>query len=552
MSRVRSFAIGAALVGVCAGLAFPASAAGQATAPRATPLREDLPGWMTNWNPLARIGDLPRRLPAGPRFPDLLSFAAPRVGEFWTAGNPGALARELDDRRADFRLAAQGASGDYARPLDPGGVGQTAVSTTGWTQVGERGAAIGRAVFDRTSFRDSIFADVLVPYGSNPFIVADTMGDPLQRSALRLEGALSWRFGRLGTGFAVGWEGQSSRSVTSPVPRLDRTATPGLTAGVTYDLGPLRLGGFGRWRRTAEFIQIHTVAQATRIFQLEGYAEPIPLDLGSGAYRRRFDRDASAYGASAAFAALGADWALYGMRERASEGQFVRFLESDPPLDTWDASGWKFGMAGQWAFQGPGAADWLITADGGYRTIEGEAFQAEIGDIIFTADESQLDLGLDVRVRAATGWLFGGRAEVRRSRRDRHDLFAEATSDIQGTEGGGALELGRVLGGGRVGVSAGVRVASYGPSGTMPHPGRLGPSYRRFVGPSLALDLNQVLLTSGVLTVRWQAAKTTGFWIRGALGTMSPGQALLPLTPLGSRRGWAVTLGVVLDEHLLP
>ena len=527
---------------------LPATAAGQATSPPGTPLQEELPGWLTNWSPLRRTADLPRRLPVGSRFPDLLSSPAPRVGEFWTAGNPGALKRELDDRRADFRLAMQDASGSYARPLDPGGLGRVAISTTGWTPVGTRGAAIGGAVFSRSSLRDSTFADVLLPYGSNPFVVADTMGDPVQRSAVRLEGALAWEFGKLGAGFATGWEGQSSRTIASPVPRLDRTATPGLSAGVTYDLGSLRLGAFGRWRRTAEFVQVHTVAHPGRIFQLEGYAEPIPLDIEQ-VYRRRFEQDASSLGASVAFTAIRGDWTLYGLRERSSEGQFVRFHVSEPPKDTWDAKGWRVGVAGQWAFKATGDADWLITAEGEYRTLVGEAFQGAIGGVVFTADESELDLALDTRVRLDAGWVLGGRAQLRRGRRDRRDLFVQATSDIRGVEGGGALELGRMLGGG-VGVSAGIQVASYGPAGTMPRPSRLGPEYRRFVGPSLALDLNQARVSGGVLTVRCQTGQTSGLWLRAAFASISPEAGALPLTPTGDRRAWTVTAGVVLDELL--
>ncbi|WP_420637349.1 DUF6850 family outer membrane beta-barrel protein [Candidatus Palauibacter sp.] len=506
---------------------------------------------MTNWSPLSRIADLPRHLPAGARFPGLLSTPAPRVGEFWTAGNSAALARELDDRRADFRLAWRTTSGHYARPLDPGGVGRGEVSTTGWTQVGRRGAAIGSAIFDRTSLRDSIFADVLLPYGSNPLIVVDTIGDPLRKSALRLEGALGWEFGRFGVGLAAGWEGQSSRTVVSPVPRLDRTATPGFSAGLSYDLGPLRLGLLGRMRYTAEFIRIQTVAQPSRVFQFEGYAEPIPLDLHPARYERRHERDSHSFGASAAFAALGADWALYGLREQASEAQFVRLQESDPAKDMWDAEGWKFGLAGQWAFRGARDAEWFVTVESEYRTLEGEAFQASIGDIIFTAEESRLDLGVDTRLRFANGWLLGGRAEVRQSRRDRHDLFAEATSDIRGTEGGGALELGRGFGQ-RLAISAGAQVAIYGPSGTMPNPDARGPEYGRFVGPGLALDLNRVLVTGGVLTLRWQTGATTGLWFRSVLGSLSPRETQLPLTPTGNRRAWAVTVGVVLDEVLFP
>ena len=550
--RARSFS-GAvtAVVGACLWLALPAPAPGQATSSHGTPIQAVLPAWLTNWSPLSRIADLPRRLPAGARFPGLFSSPAPRVGEFWTAGNPGGLGRELDDRRADFRLAVQSTSGDYARPLDPGGVGRGEVSTTGWTRVGERGAAIGAVVFNRTSLRDSIFADVLLPYGSNPLIVADTIGDPLRNSSLRIAGALGWQFGRFGVGFTAGWEGHSSRTVASPVPRLDRRATPGFSGGLSYDLGGIRLGLLGRIRRTAEFIRIQTVAQPSRVFQIEGYAEPVPLDLHPARYERRYEQEAYALGASAAFAALGGDWALYGLRERTSEDQFVRLLESDPPKDVWDAHGWKFGIAGQWMFEGAGAAEWLVTLDGEYRTLKGEAFQESLGGVIFTADETQLDLGLDARAQFGNGWLLGGRAELRRSRRDRRDLFAEATSDIRGIEGGGALELGRVLGE-RVGVSAGLQVASYGPAGTMPRPNRLGPEYRRYVGPGLALDLNQALVTGGVLTLRWQTGQTTGFWLRGAFSALSPSKPFLPLTPTGSRRAWTVTAGVVLDERLLP
>ena len=118
-------------------------------------------------------------------------------------------------------------------------------------------------------------------------------------------------------------------------------------------------------------------------------------------------------------------------------GIFRRLL--DLPV-AWNADGWRFGVAGQWAFKAAGGADWLITADGEYRTLVGEAFQDAIGGVIFTTDESQIDLALDTRVRFGGGWLLGGRAELKRGQRDRRDLFAEATSNIRGIEGGGALK----------------------------------------------------------------------------------------------------------------
>ena len=86
----------------------------------------------------------------------------------------------------------------------------------------------------------------------------------------------------------------------------------------------------------------------------------------------------------------------------------------------------------------------------------------------------------------------------------------------------------------------------------MPNPDARGPEYGRFVGPGLALDLNRVLVTGGVLTLRWQTGATTGLWFRAVLGSLSPRETQLPLTPTGNRRAWAVTVGVVLDEVLFP
>lgn len=524
----------------------PSSADGQATSARGTPLASAQPGWLTSWSPLARLSDLPRELPAGPRFPDLLSSIAPRVGEFWTAGNPGALAREVEDRRAEFRFGLQGTSGDYARPFDPGGLGRGEVSTLGWTRLGDRAAVIGNAVFDRTSFRDSLFADVLLPYGSNPFMVADTIGDPMQRSAIRIEGALGLEFGRLGAGFAVGWEGQSNRTRASPVPRLDRTASPGFSLGASYDLGAIRLGVFGRYRQIAEFIQVYTVAQPSRIFQIEGYEEPIPLDLQPDLYRRRFERDSHAWGASAAFDALGGAWTLHGRHEQTSEAQFTRTSEADPPSDTWDADGWHVGFAGQWAF-GPGETPaWLVTADARYRTLTGEAYQAAIDGILFTVDETRLEAGVDLRGEISDGWLLGGRLEYRRSEHDRRDRLASAASDVTATELGGSAEIGRAFG--RFGLSLGGLYSAYRPTGTIPDPATLGPEYRRYVGPGLALELTDATTAAGSATIRWQARSSAGLWLRGVYGSLSPSDTSIPLAPDGSRRAWIITAGAVLDE----
>ncbi|MCG8468811.1 MAG: hypothetical protein MJB57_11495 [Gemmatimonadetes bacterium] len=521
-------------------------ATGQAISPSGTPLPDDPPAWLSAWSPLRRSADLPRRLPSGVRPLDLLTSPTPRVGEFWTAGNPGALRRELDDRRAEFRATLRSTSGTYARPLDPGGIDLGGLSTQGWTRLGTRGAAIGGAAFDRTSLRDSLFADVLLPYGSNPFVVADTSGAPMRRSAVRLEGALGWTFGRLGAGFALGWQGQSNRTVASATPRLNRVASPGFSAGFSYDVGGLRLGAFGRLGATAEIIQLQLLAQPTRIFQIEGYEEPIPLDLTAAFYERRFERTSYAIVGTAAFRVAGGAWAIYMGREGTSEDQFLVSNQADAPRDRWDADGWSAGLAAQWTI-GDGREPWLLTVGGDYRSVSGDAFQASIGGILFEVEERRLFADAELRGRLGSDWLVGARARLRRSTHDRVDRLVEASSDITATEAGGSIEVGRMLTE-SVGVALGGQLSTYGPSGTLPDPSTLGPVYRRFVGPELALQLTEATHTGGSATIRWRTANRTAVWARAVFGSLSPDGSDVPLAPSGSRRDWIVTVGVTLDE----
>ena len=499
---------------------------------------------MTNWSPLTRIADLPRALPGltagvGADWPD-----APRTGEFWTAGNVGAMGLEVRDHRTRFRLGLHDVSGAYRRPLDPAGVGQATLSASGWTSLGRGVAAAGNVVVDGTSFKDSLFADVLLPYGSNPLIVADTLGDPMRRRAVRLEGAIGIHSGRLGAGLALGWEGQSNRSVASPVPRLNRTAGPGLAAGLSYDCGPLRLGVLGRWLHAIEYVNVRTVAQSARVFQINGYAEPVPLDFYPGQYERRFERDGHAAGASGAFQALGTRWTLYGLRERITEDRFFPSQSTELPRDTWNADGWVTGGAGQRAFI-VAKTQLLVTLESKYRTLAGEALEADVGDIVVLVDDSRLDISLDVRARLAGGWHAGGRAEFRRSAHDRLDRLVVAGSEVRANEGGVSVEIGRMLGE-RWGIATAAGIASYGPAGLLPDPRIMGPQYKRYLGPGLALELSRAIAASGAVSARWIANETTAIWMRTSVGALRPrqGDVRIPLTPEGSRRSWSLSVGV--------
>lgn len=538
----------APLAALCATLSVATGSAGQATSSPATVLNNAAPAWMTNWSPLRRIADLPRELPGASRFAGLLSAPAPRVGEFWTAGNPGALGREVHDSRADFRFDWRGASGDYIRPLDPAGLRQGVLGASGWRRHGQRSAVVGNAVFDRTHLADSVFSDVLVPYGSNPFIVIDSMGHPTRRSAIRLEGAMGRDLGRLGLGFAVGWEGQSNRTAASAIPRSNRTVSPGVAAGLSYDLGTLALGVLGRWRRTVELIDIRALPESRGVvLQLEGYAEPVVLAFVNQRYTRRYERDALSAGATAAFNAPWGKLALYALRERASEDQFAVSLLTARPPDNWSGAGWTLGGAGQYGI-GPPGADWLLTFDGKYRIVAGDAHQASIDSVVFEVSESQLDVGLDLRARFGSDWQMAVRGDLQRVGRERSDLLVPVHSDVRATMGGGSIELSRMVRD-RLGIAAGIQVGSYGPAGLLPDPMTMGPKYGRYVAPGLALELAGATIAAGTASVRWQLRENAGIWIRGVFGSSQPrGDGVaIPMRPEGSRRSWALTAGAALD-----
>lgn len=536
-----SLALALAGAGLPEGAAAQVGAAGSVGSPAAA-----APEWVWGWSPLRPLLDLPRdRLPGGAvDMPALLTAPAPRVGLFWTAGNPAGLPLEVREARAEFRAGAAGISGDYARPLDPGSESAVGASALGWRPLGPRGAVIGGFAAGRASFGDSLFADVDRPYGSNPYLVIDTIGDPVDRITARLEGAGGYRLGDLGVGLALGYESGEANTVESPVPKNARSVMPAVTAGISYGDQGLRGGVFCRWQGWTEQITVTTVARPSRIYQLDGYGEPEPLDLQPARYQRRFERDGRAVGAAVAGRTLGVEWTLHGRRKMVDERQTSRLQENEPRLDRWDAEGWSGGAAFQRAF---GAARLMLTGRVGYTTLEGEALRADIGEVTFRADEDRFSAVLDGRLRPGSGWLLGGRLHAVRESRRRRDLLAEARSDIVAWEAGAAVGVARSFSGG-LALSLEGLFSSYGPSGLAPDPAERGPVYRRFVGPALSLALEEAQRAAGALTFRWRTAEGTAFWLRGEAGSLRPtgGIDRLPLTPTGSRSAWSLTAGAAL------
>lgn len=535
------------LIAVAALAPAAETARAQATDAPGTLNGDGLPGWVTDWSPLAYLADLPRELPGrAAAFSELLLMPAPRIGVFWTAGNPAGLPFEVGDEHVQFGFGLLNASGDCRRPLDAGEFARRRFSGLGWGELGERGGVIGRAVVDRTNLKEGAFADVLLPYASNPFIVMDTTGDELGRTAARLEGAGGWRVARLGLGLSLGYEAAETRSIASPVPRLDRSSASGVAGGVTYELlgdGRLRAGVSGRWRRAVERIQIYQAAAQTRLYQLEGYFEPEPLDPGSR-YDRRLERGAWGLDLAVAGRALGGSFAGFARTEQMQEIQFNRLYESDPPHDRWDADGWTAGGAFQRQVYGERL---LLTAWARYSTLSGKTHRWDLEDVTFRTDEKRLDAGLELRVLSWPGWQAAALFSLAREDRMRRDILARTRSDIRSWQPSAGIEVVRSMGS-RFALAAGALLAGYAPSGGIPDPASLGPVTQEYVAPKLALQVTGGRTMKFRLGARWQATAGLALWAQGEYASLTPteGAVSIPVEPTGDRSGWTLDFGALL------
>lgn len=505
----------------------------------------DAPEWLSRWSPLAEIGDLPRRLPGSEiSFPRLLELPAPQLGLFWVTGNPAALRREIDDTYAGAEFAVRDASGAYRRPLDPSSETRVQVKGLGWRPLGARGAVIGRVAADLHSIGDSAFAGSRLPYSSNPFTVMDTLGDPTDRLAAQVEGAGGWQFGRVGVGVAFGYAAQDIQADSVDVARQYRTGVPGVTAGLTYDLGPsVRIGAIGRWRQVTHTPTLFALRAEGRAYAPNGYEEPTAFNFFLGRFERRLIRTAWAAGLALAGQTGGMEWVLYGQRESLSEDRFQNRV-NDPLVDDWNADGWTLGLAGQ-LHPHPKL---LLSLDGRYTTLDGGAQRGDLDFIHFVSDERRLRLDADARWSPSRAWQLALLVGTTFESRLRTDVIEEQFSDIQSWEPSIAAEVARQVSD-RVAVSVAGAASWYGPTSSLPDPTAIGPAYARWLAPELGLNATDATSWAGRATLRVRAGQSTHVWIRGGYGSTSPDEGpTFSDSPTGERNAWSLMFGVALDQ----
>lgn len=500
--------------------------------------------WLTYWSPLRPLADATRGFPgSGAALPGVLVTPAPRVGLLWSAGNPAGLASELEDSRTTFEAAAAAASGDYRRPLDPGEVESVGLSSVGWRPVGERGAVIGRVSVERLRFGGGAHTNRVDPYTATPFAIIDTAGADLGRTAAVIEGAGGIRLGPVGLALALAFSPAETRTVAAPVPKVNLSGRPAVSAGVVWDVAPaLRVGAHGRWRRTTQRIQHLAVAAGSRIYEFAGFAEPIPLDLATH-YNQYLEAEAMGVGLAAAGEVLGSSWVLYAEAGEHEELQGVRSRGGDV-RDRWTASGLEAGLAVQRPLR-LGAATLLVTGRALWSTAEGTAYQAERESDVFHADADAIRLNADLRMTHPAGWQGALTVGTTRASTFQQDSITRMHADLQSWSPTAAAEVGRSLGAG-LAAAVGVAVAQYAPAGALPDPNELGTAARTWLVPGQMLMATPAWTYAGEATLRWTHPSGSAVWARTRYGSMTPdeGPFRLLLAPEGSRTAWRVALGV--------
>ena len=499
------------------------------------------PSWLVTWSPLQPRADLPRRLPFVGDLGGLL-LPPPRVGLFWTAGNPAALQHELSDTLTDFGISLSHESGSLRRPLDPGATSQHLATGIGWMPLNDRVAVLGLVALDQENLDPGSYADVIEPYPTSPFVTLDTSASATRNTGARLEGAVSTRFGSWGLGMALGYDALERETINAGLIRRSRRDAPGATLGLTKQLGAIRLGPYGRWHSSAETVYLIERAGQGLVIQLEGLRDVQPLDILSY-YYRRIEETTPTLGWSVG----GKSWTLYAERSWLRQ-RLTRQEADNPASDAWNADAWSGGGA----YQASLDARTLFTFDLRYTKLRGAGDLAlDSTGAIFSANESAVVGSAEVRVLPDSNRLavvIG--LQVRWEHRLREALTVPIAAEVTGLTNSVTLQLGRQLSS-RLFGTATLGTAGYSANSSYPAPSALGATYQTYILPEYDLASRPANPWLGDIGLRWTVSPRTTLWFNASGQHVSPSKEGLTAAfgPTGSRSVVTASVGVSLSPR---
>lgn len=503
----------------------------------------DRPAWMDQWSPLGIQGSLPRTLTGASSAVPLLMLPPPKVGLFWTSGNPGALPWDVDEDRTDVIVARAGQDGEYRRPLDPEAASVTQVNGLAWRPVGARGAVVGAVLFDRSLRAPASASNMNDPYASTPFVVTDTSTATLRQSRARLEGAGGWRIGEFGVGVALGYEARITASVASPLLRRNRAVAPAAIVGVVRRLagGRLTAGLRGSWQSARETINLVEVTQEGGVYQLEGYRD-VPLQNIVAGYYRRISRNVESLGATVGGVLGPARWAVNvdGLRQHE---RLTGEQEDDPLTESWKTRGATSGAALQFP-RVRGRA--VVTLQARFAALSGHSAQVFPTRSGLRTNEQMLEGSAQIRLLpSAAGWMAVMDASLVGAHRVREDSAAQVSTTIDAITSRVGIELGRQVSE-RFMMSAGYGFARYGGNGTLPSPTTRGALYQRVFAPELGMATSVARAHSVAAAFRWYLQPASAVWVAGRIESLAPHSGH-PFAPNGTRAARILLLGITLS-----
>lgn len=502
---------------------------------------------MTGWSPLMPVADLERQLPHAPPFTDMVAGTAPRIGLFWTAGNPAGLVHNASEARAELGIGFGNEVGKYRRPQDPDDVALRRLSGIAWRRVG-RGAAAGRIVAESRDIGSAPYAALVAPYVSDPLVVTDTTLPAMRRLVARLEGAIAWEERWLSVGLSAGAEVWDNRTSEARFPRLGRASRPAVAAAVGARLPflQIRLAGQVRWMGGNETVLLAAQPDAGTVYLLDGYSEPDPRRVvPPRVLFRRIDRDALALGGGLEGRFLGVQWVVFGQHERrTNEHSSVR--DEAPPRDRWRARGWTYGAAAQ----GVGLrGSLLVTAWARHTGLTGDATRADLNDaVFFRSDEDVTQGSLELRyVPRASPWRVTAAFVFIREQRVRRDFIADVRSEFSSWAPGGRMEIARRFR--STTLNVGAAASGYTPVALIPDASAMGPVYQTLVAQELALYALRATSVAGTVGAAYRRGRTTLALavIAERLSERGNEATTLAFAPTGSRTRWRLTLRVIFD-----
>jgi hypothetical protein len=495
------------------------------------------------WSPLSPIADLGMPAPRLNELSRLLELPTPRTGVARISGNPAVLPDEIDTAWTQLVVSTNGVGGSYHRPLDPGSVSSAGTSLAGWRRLGAHIAAIGRVAVEHDDLSSGSYSAFATPYGSSPFVPADTNRPTLGRTIVTLEGAEGIALGDWRLGVAAGYRAQANSSSQSSATQVGRASFSGLSLGAARALGSsARVGLYVRGLQRSETVDLVANPATVRAYPLDGYTSPDPADYIAALppFLRRADRSATVWGANVEHQAFGASWDAYVEQQSLQERQLSDVFASYPPTDHWRANGYAIGGSAQRTVRGV-----LATVSADWSAQRGDAERAVPNNGAYRADASRLALAAEARYAPdVSRWNFAAVLSLGRDQQKATDDAARMTSDIVAWTPGASAEIARRVND-RLIVSLGYARSQFTPIAGVPSPVNRGTAYTQLVAPAIEVGAATASADQGSVTARWRTgAGVVSFRVWGSsMRPVSRPDASVPL-PNGNRSSWGLAMSL--------